>query len=129
MRYTDYTVAEAGTNEEKDCIFCAIVQGKSPAEIVFDGGDTLFFHDISPKAKIHAVGIPKEHFSSLASMHADQHLVVGKLLHDAAHVARDLGIQESGYRIITNVGPDAGQEIAHLHFHILGGEPLGPLKC
>jgi histidine triad (HIT) family protein len=112
-----------------ECIFCAIVNGETQADIVFDGGDTLFFRDISPKARIHIVGIPKQHLISLAAMEANDQAVMGKLLHDAAHVAEDIGIADSGYRVITNVGADAGQEVQHLHFHILGGEPLGPLKC
>lgn len=112
-----------------DCIFCSIVEGTTPADIVFDGGDTLFFRDINPKAKVHIIGIPKKHFSSLDSIHGDDHAIIGKLLHEAADVAETIGIKDSGYRVITNVGRDAGQEIEHLHFHLLGGQSLGPLRC
>lgn len=114
--------------EENECIFCSIVDGVTPADVVFDGGDTLFFRDIEPKAAVHIVAITKKHIASLDAVVGDDHAVIGKLLHEAAHVAEDVGIKESGYRVITNVGRDAGQEIHHLHFHILGGEPLGPLK-
>lgn len=117
----------AGGGEE--CIFCAIVDGSTEADVVFDGGDTLFFRDITPKANVHIVGITKKHISSLDAMLGDDHAVIGKLLHEAAHVASEAGISDSGYRVITNIGADAGQEIQHIHFHILGGEPLGPLKC
>lgn len=130
--YTDYMEApQPGSSSPvpHDCIFCSIANGTTPADVVFDGGDTMFFRDISPKAAVHVVGIPKKHVSSLDEVVGDDHDVLGKLLHEAAHVAEDLGIKESGYRVITNVGPDAGQEVQHLHFHILGGEPLGPLKC
>lgn len=89
----------------------------------------MFFHDIHPKAKIHVVGITKKHLADLGDMVGDDHLVIGKLLHEAAHVAEDLGIGKSGYRVITNVGQDAGQEIQHFHIHLLGGEPLGSLRC
>lgn len=117
-------------NQDKpNCIFCSIIEGTTPADLVFDGGDTVFFRDINPKARVHVVGIPKKHLSSLAVMRGDDHAVVGKLLHEVADVAQDLGISESGYRVITNVGRDAGQEVEHLHFHVLGGEPLGPLRC
>ena len=109
------------------CIFCEIVQGVLPAEIVFDGGDTLFFKDIHPKAPVHIVAIPKKHLTSLDAMIGDDHLTIGKLLHDATHIAREAGIFESGYRVVTNIGLHAGQDVAHLHFHILGGEPLGPI--
>lgn len=115
--------------KKEDCIFCSIVQGITPADIIFDGGDTLFFRDISPKARVHVIGIPKEHILSLVDVHADHHPLIGKLLHEASRVARDLELHESGYRVITNAGRDAGQLVAHLHFHLLGGEPLGPLRC
>ncbi|MBI1833662.1 MAG: histidine triad nucleotide-binding protein [Candidatus Andersenbacteria bacterium] len=116
------------TESNNDCIFCSIVAGTTPADVVFDGGDTLFFRDINPKAPVHAVGIPKVHITSLDVLTGDEHALVGKILHEAADVARDLGVSESGYRVITNVGKDAGQEIEHLHFHVIGGEPLGPLR-
>lgn len=112
-----------------DCVFCKIASGEIKAAIIFDGGDTVFFHDIHPKAKIHIVGIPKHHVASLDAMTADNQALVGKLLHDAAHVAEEVGVTKTGYRVITNVGRDAGQEVPHLHFHILGGERLGPLNA
>ena len=112
-----------------DCIFCGIADSVSSADIVFDGGDTLFFRDINPKAAVHVIGIPKKHLDSLDAVHGDDHALIGKLLHDAADVADSLGIKESGYRVVTNVGSDAGQEVQHLHFHILGGEALGPVRC
>lgn len=114
---------------QDDCIFCKIASGQAEADVVFDGGDTLFFRDIHPKAKVHLVGIPKKHIVSLDDLVGDDHNVVGKLLHEAAHVADEAGIRDTGYRVITNVGKDAGQEIQHLHFHVLGGEALGPLRC
>jgi histidine triad (HIT) family protein len=120
---------ETSETSDPNCIFCAIASGITPADVVFDGGDTLFFRDISPKAAVHVVGITKKHLGSLDSMTSGDQDVVGKLLHEVAHVAEELGIKESGYRVITNVGADSGQEVKHLHFHILGGESLGPLKC
>lgn len=111
------------------CIFCQIVERTTAADIVFDGGDTLFFRDISPKAAVHIIGIPKAHLESLATIAANDQAVIGKLIHEVAHVAQTAGIEDSGYRVITNVGSDAGQAVKHLHFHILGGEPLGPLRC
>lgn len=111
-----------------NCIFCKIAAKEASAKVVFDGGDTLFFHDIHPKARVHVVGITKKHLADLADMVGNDHSVIGKLLHEASHVAEDLGIDTSGYRVITNVGKDAGQEIKHFHIHILGGEPLGPMR-
>ncbi len=112
-----------------DCIFCDIVSGVTAADVVFDGDDTLFFRDISPKAQVHIVGIPKVHVESLRKVNEENFMLVGKLLSDAAVVAEKMGFGDGGYRVITNVGQDAGQEVKHLHFHILGGEPLGPLRC
>ena len=115
--------------EGEKCIFCRIAAGEATAKVVFDGGDTLFFHDIHPKARVHVVGITKKHLTNLADMVGDDHLVIGKLLHEASHVAEDLGVAAEGYRVVTNVGKNAGQEIQHFHIHVLGGEPLGPLRC
>lgn len=112
---------------EDSCIFCKIVQGIVPAEILFDGGDTIFFKDIHPQAPVHVIGIPKKHLESLDAIVGDDHLMIGKLLHDASHIARETGILKTGYRVVTNIGLHAGQEVPHLHFHILGGEPLGPI--
>lgn len=111
-----------------DCIFCNIASGAAQADVVFDGGDTLFFRDISPKARIHIIAIPKAHLSSLKDVRSEHHLMLGKLMHDIVHVAEDQGLLEGGYRVLTNVGTDAGQQVSHLHFHMLGGEPLGPLN-
>lgn len=117
-----------GTRDAQ-CIFCKIIDGTVASDILFDGGDTLFFKDIHPKARSHIVGVPKKHLPSIATMVGDDHVLIGKLLHDAAHVAREEGIEDEGYRVISNVGKNAGQEVQHLHIHILGGEPLGPLVC
>lgn len=115
--------------QPNECIFCKIATGTISADILFDGGDTLFFSDIHPQAPVHIVGIPKQHIVSLDAMVGDDHLLIGKLLHDATHVAREKGIFNTGYRLLTNIGLHAGQEVPHLHFHILGGEPLGPIRC
>jgi histidine triad (HIT) family protein len=114
---------------ESECIFCSIASGNTPADVVFDGGDTIFFRDIAPKAPIHVVGILKKHLESLDSMSGDDHFSAGKLLHDAAHVAREVGIADDGYRVLTNVGKNGGQEVPHLHIHILGGKQLGSIVC
>lgn len=111
------------------CIFCAIAQGSSPADLVHETDQTLFFWDISPRAKVHIVGIPKEHITSLAEVTIAQRDLIGLLLHDIAEVARKVDVEASGYRVITNIGQHAGQIIQHLHVHLLGGEPLGPLRC
>ncbi len=112
-----------------DCVFCQIVARKAPTEIIFDGGDTMFFYDITPQSKIHVIGIPKKHIASLQNIKGDDHLLVGKLLHDVVHVAQQVGLDKGGYRVVTNTGEHAGQAVPHLHFHMLGGEKLGPLNA
>ncbi|MEX0649882.1 MAG: histidine triad nucleotide-binding protein [Candidatus Andersenbacteria bacterium] len=114
---------------EGSTIFSQIIDGTTPADIVYDGGDTLFFRDIAPKAPVHIVAITKKAISSLQDMTEEDTVLLGKLMHDITTVADAQGLKEGGYRVITNVGNDAGQEVKHLHFHILGGEPLGPLRC
>ncbi|MDP3997884.1 MAG: histidine triad nucleotide-binding protein [Candidatus Andersenbacteria bacterium] len=121
--------ARRNETHDPDCIFCRMVTGETPVEAVYESTDTLFFRDISPKAKVHVLGIPKRHIVSLAHMTDDDQLLIGKLIHDATKVARDLGLVAGGYRIISNVGDDAGQVVKHVHFHVLGGERLGPMRC
>lgn len=113
-----------------ECIFCGIAEGTVPADVVLATDDTVFFHDISPKTKVHVVGIPKQHIPSLDAVGENERALVGKLLSEVSSAAAKGGIEaEEGYRVITNIGPHAGQEIEHLHFHILGGEPVGPMVC
>ena len=112
-----------------ECIFCQIAAGIAAADVVYDGEETLFFRDISPKAPVHVVAIPKKHITSLSSVGLDDRELLGELMIDIALVAQRLGVSEDGYRVITNVGGNAGQKVSHLHFHILGGEPLGPMRC
>ena len=110
-----------------ECIFCQIAAGAAAAQVVYDGGGTFFFRDISPKAPVHVVAIPKKHITSLNGVGLTDRELLGQLMIDIAQVAQQLGVSEDGYRVIANVGGNAGQEVPHLHFHILGGEPLGPL--
>jgi len=120
---------EFDKGQNPTCIFCGIAAGVTMADVVYDGGDTIFFRDINPKARVHIVGIPKEHITSLAAVADDNLMLLGKLLHDASVVASQQDLGGGGYRVVTNVGSDAGQEVDHMHIHILGGESLGPLRC
>lgn len=114
---------------EQNCIFCSIASGRSNADIVHETDTAIFFHDISPKAPVHVVVATKQHFESLAAVEEKDSGMLGKILSDITAVADKVGLKEGGYRVITNVGADAGQEVKHLHWHILGGEGLGPLRC
>jgi histidine triad (HIT) family protein len=111
-----------------DCIFCRIADGRIPAAILLEDGQFVAFRDINPKAPQHLLVIPREHITSLNDLERWQHHEGHDLLAFIVEVARKAGIADSGYRVLTNVGSDAGQEVQHMHFHILGGEDLGDFR-
>ncbi len=112
-----------------DCIFCLIVAKETTADIVFETDETLFFRDISPKAPVHVLGIPKRHISAVAALEESDDALVGQLLRETAELATRLNVSNEGFRLIINNGSNAGQAVEHMHVHILGGEPLGPMRC
>ena len=111
-----------------DCVFCRIADGRIPAIKVLENKLFVAFRDINPKASQHLLIIPREHLSSLNELALWQHSEGHDLLEFVVAVARETGIAETGYRVLTTVGPDAGQEVQHMHFHILGGEDLGDFR-
>ncbi|MEO5345647.1 MAG: histidine triad nucleotide-binding protein [Magnetococcus sp. YQC-9] len=111
----------------ENCIFCKIVQGVIPAKKIYEDDRVLAFHDLHPQTPVHALVIPKQHFVSLDDLQADHRDEAGHLLERVAHVARELGVAQSGYRTIINTREHGGQEVDHLHVHILGGRRVGPM--
>ncbi len=109
-------------------IFARILRGEIPARMVFQNEFAFAFHDINPQAPVHVLVIPKGPYVSLAdfSVHAPDDLVVG-FWRAVGDVARLLGLEEGGYRILTNAGQDAHQEVPHMHVHIFAGKALGPM--
>lgn len=107
-----------------DCLFCRIVRKEIPAKILFENERLLAFEDIRPKAPVHALVIPKDHFASLNDAPDGAEALLGEILLRAREIAREKGIGESGYRIVLNTARDSGQEVLHIHFHILGGRRL-----
>jgi histidine triad (HIT) family protein len=105
------------------CIFCRIVAGTIPATIVAATDTAIAFRDLHPQAPVHVLVIPRRHSASLAE--ATDSGELGDVLALAATVAREEGIAESGYRVVTNVGVDGGQTVPHLHLHVLGGRSMG----
>ena len=103
------------------CIFCQIVSGEIPNNTVLENDDFLAFHDLYPKAPVHALIIPKKHVECFQDVDAE---TMAGLTQFAQEVARTLGLDQTGYRLITNNGEDGGQEVPHLHFHMLGGGKL-----
>lgn len=110
-----------------DCLFCKIVEGSIPSKKVFENEHVLAFHDIQPAAPVHVLVIPKRHISGMNDVTAEDGEVMAQVLLAAQQVAQIMGISESGYRIINNCGSDGGQVVFHIHFHVLGGENLGPI--
>ncbi len=108
-----------------DCIFCRIAAGEIPAEVVGQTDEFIAFADVNPVAPVHLLVIPRRHVTSLDGIEQLGVGTSGRLLAFAAAMAREAGVAQSGYRVVTNVGADAGQQVLHLHWHILGGERLG----
>ncbi len=108
-----------------DCLFCRIVAGEIPATVVHETDDTLAFRDIAPKAPVHVLVIPKAHHRDVAALAAADPGLTGKVMAACAAVAEQEGLTGDGYRLIFNVGAHGGQEVFHVHGHVLGGQPLG----
>jgi histidine triad (HIT) family protein len=107
-----------------DCIFCKIVDGEIPSTQVYDDKIVTAFRDINPVAPTHVLIIPKEHISSVNEITVEDEPVMGHLFTVAKQIAMQEGIVDSGYRLILNTGPDGGQEVFHIHLHLLGGHKM-----
>jgi histidine triad (HIT) family protein len=107
-----------------DCIFCAIAAGEIPADCVHEDDDVIAFRDTNPQAPTHVLVVPREHIGSAAELTPAQDPLWGRLLHVAQQVADAENIDESGYRLVTNVGVNGGQTVNHLHLHLLGGRHM-----
>ena len=106
------------------CPFCDIIKGKLPAKKLYEDEKALAFEDINPQAPVHILVIPKKHITSLNELLPDECSLVGYLLLICSKIARQKGVAEKGYRVVTNCGHEAGQSINHLHFHLLAGRPM-----
>jgi histidine triad (HIT) family protein len=107
------------------CIFCRIVTGEVPGDIVYQDEDFLAFRDISPQAPTHLLIIPKTHIISLTQLAEEQQELAGRLVILAKKLAEKEGIADRGYRLVINCGPEGGQLVPHLHLHLIGGRRLG----
>lgn len=110
----------------EDCIFCKIIKGEIPSEKVYEDDEVLAFKDIQPAAPIHVLVIPKKHITNLMEISNEDSELMGKIVVVMQKIAKQLGVDEKGFRIISNCGPDSGQEVMHLHFHLLAGRTMGP---
>lgn len=112
---------------DTDCIFCRIIAGEVPSDILHRDEQVVAIRDINPQAPIHLLIIPIVHVASLAEVNAEQKGLLGHMILVATELARAEGIAENGYRLVINTGPHSGQLVAHLHLHLLGGRHLGRL--
>ena len=110
---------------ERDCLFCKIVAGELPADVVRRTDRVLAFRDINPQAPTHVLVIPKDHHPDAAALAAADPGLLGEVLCEAREVAAGDGVEKAGYRIVFNTGPGAGQTVFHVHAHVLGGRDLG----
>lgn len=110
-----------------DCIFCKIIRGEIPCRKVYEDEEILAFHDINPQRPVHFMIVPKQHIATLYDTGAEHQAVLGTMLAKAGSLARSQGLAD-GFRTIINTGRVGGQEVYHLHVHILGGpDPVGPM--
>jgi histidine triad (HIT) family protein len=105
----------------EECIFCQIVLGKAPARIVYQDDEVTAFHTNAPRMPVHLLIVPNRHFDSVNQLQEADATLIGRLTVVAARLAAENGIAESGYRLVVNTGPDAGQSVSHLHLHLIGG--------
>jgi diadenosine tetraphosphate (Ap4A) HIT family hydrolase len=110
-----------------DCLFCRIVSGGIPAAMLHDDALCVAIADIAPKAPVHLLVLPKEHFSGAPEIGPEREALVGHLVKVAADLARQKGLEPGGYRIVINSGAHGGQTVFHLHVHLLGGRPLAEM--
>jgi histidine triad (HIT) family protein len=107
-----------------DCLFCKIVAGDIPADKVYEDDELVAFRDINPKAPVHLLLIPKKHFATLTEASEDDAGLLGRILLKAKDLAGSEGVAEDGYRVVNNCGSNGGQEVFHIHFHLLGGRRM-----
>lgn len=109
----------------ENCIFCAIAKGEIPSNMVYQDEEVVAFADINPRAPVHLLVVPRRHIPSLAEVGKEDTGLMGHLLSVASDLAREKGLVAGGFRLVVNCGRNGGQEVFHLHFHLLGGRPLG----
>lgn len=107
-----------------DCIFCKIINKEIPSKIVYEDDEVLAFEDIAPQAPIHIVVIPKKHIAKITEIEKEDEALIGKIYSAINKIAREKQIAEDGFRVIINCGENGGQEVEHIHFHLLGGKKL-----
>jgi len=109
----------------ENCLFCKIATGEIPSNIVYQDENIVALKDLNPQAPTHILLTPGQHIASMADLTLDDGPILAQLFTTAQKLAHEMSIDESGYRLVANVGPDAGQSVFHVHFHLLGGRKFG----
>lgn len=107
-----------------DCIFCKIAHGELPATVVYENDDVIAFEDIHKVAPVHVLLVPKTHLRSIAELSPDDTRLLSSIQSAVRNIIKTTGIEDTGFRVITNTGETAGQSVFHLHFHVIGGRDL-----
>jgi histidine triad (HIT) family protein len=106
------------------CLFCKIVKKEIPSKMLFEDDEVFAFHDINPAAPSHVLVIPKRHIKGLDEASPEDAALLGTLMLACQRAAKELGLDATGYRVVTNTGPNAGQSVHHIHLHVIGGRPM-----
>lgn len=109
----------------ENCLFCKIIKGDILSTKVYEDEEVYAFKDINPEAPVHILVVPKKHISSINEIEDEDRELIGKIFISIKKIAKEQGVEQSGYRVVSNCGKDAGQTVMHLHFHILAGKDLG----
>lgn len=109
----------------EDCVFCKIIKGEIPSDKIYEDEEIIAFKDIQPAAPIHILVIPKKHIETLLDVSKEDSYLIGHIYQTINKIAKEMGIDKEGFRVIANCGKDAGQEVFHIHFHLLAGRKLG----
>ncbi len=110
---------------DPDCLFCKILAGDIPADIIYESDTAIAFRDVNPRAPTHVLIVPREHIATINDIGPEQEAIVGSLFSAARAIAAQEGLSDDGYRAVMNCNADAGQTVFHLHLHLLGGRILG----
>lgn len=124
MRFTAGVPLIEGVKMSSDCLFCKILAGEIPADLVYESETAVAFRDINPKAPTHVLVIPRKHISTINDIEPDDQEIIGSLYLAAKEIAAQAGIADDGYRAVMNCNEDAGQSVFHIHLHVMGGRVL-----
>jgi histidine triad (HIT) family protein len=115
------------TDRDEACIFCKIASGEMGTEFVYESPDVVAFDDLAPQAPTHVLVVPRLHVPDVTHLAGEHRQLAGEMIEVSSLIAAQRGLTDSGFRILTNVGPDAGQTVHHMHWHVLGGAKLGKM--